>query len=32
VESDDADFGEIKDFLNVVGFSSLQASPFVFEN
>lgn len=32
VASDDADFGEIKDFLNVVGFSSLQASPFVFKN
>ncbi len=26
-----ADFGEIKEFLNVVGFSSLQAAPFVFE-
>ena len=32
VANDDADFGEIKDFLNVVGFSSLQASPFVFKN
>ena len=31
VASDDADFGEIKDFLKVVGFSSLQASPFVFK-
>ncbi|MBQ4130918.1 MAG: hypothetical protein IJD71_01085 [Clostridia bacterium] len=31
VASDDADFGEIKDFLNVVGFSSIQASPVVFK-